>query len=105
MWLVWVLSLLLAVTISFTCFADHLSTSVTAVNGQSSVIFQLRGGAKKKPSFGSMFKAFWTTLLNPASEEDLRQEIKTGQASKSTKSSRGLFGFGSKKKKGRKVSD
>lgn len=79
--------------------------STTVVNGNSNVMMQLRGGAKKKPSFGSMFKAFWTTLLNPASEEELRLEIKTGQRASKAGKSRGLFGFGSKKKKGRKVSD
>jgi len=58
---------------------------------------QLRGGAKKRPSIATMFKAFWLTLIDPNNAEDLK-DPKGFRAKKSKSKS-------IKSKKGRKLSD
>jgi hypothetical protein len=63
-------------------------------------IESIRGGAiKRRLSWGTMFKSFWLTLVDPSNVESLEKENKGGSSLPNKKS--GFFG--SKKSKGKSL--
>jgi hypothetical protein len=63
-------------------------------------IESMRGGAiKRRLSWGTMFKSFWLTLVDPSNVESLEKENKGGSSLPNKKS--GFFG--AKKSKGKSL--
>jgi hypothetical protein len=79
---------------------SRLSLSGEKFEGKWSKLVTIRGGQKKKLSWGKMFRAFWLSLIDPSNVENISNEQKKEAKKDSVEHQKksGLFSSSSKAK-------